>query len=191
MNTKYDWSAFEREYVTGDMSIRELARIHGIANHSVVAGQARSRGWVKKRADYREGASEKAVIYMADAEGMRRAQEARVRDHAIEVIDQAILKLMSDMADTVKSIQADGTVVDTGVPIMRVKPADVAMLIDRLNVLFGRPSNITEERNLGISLSASGLGTDILRGIVEATRGLGSSGAERSPIPRLSRTGEN
>jgi hypothetical protein len=173
------------------MGIRALARTHGIANHSVVAFQAKARNWVKKRADYREGASEKAVVYMADAEGMRRAKEALVRDHAIEAIDQAIVKLMADMADTVKSVNADGEMIDTGIPIMRIKPGDVAMLIDRLNVLFNRPSSITEERSLGISLSASGVGTDILRGIVEATRGLGQSGAERSPIPRLDRASEN
>jgi len=191
INTKYDYDAFEREYVAGDMSLRELAHSHGIANHSVITEQAKRRNWVKKRADYREGASEKAVVYMADAEGMRRAREAVVRDHAIEAIDRAILKLMADMADTVKSVQDDGTVIDTGIPIMRIKPADVAALIDRLQVLFNRPSSITEERSLGISLSAGGVGADILRGIVEATRGLGASGAERSPIPRLSRTGEN
>lgn len=191
MNTKYDYDALEREYIRGDMGLRELARSHGIANHSVITAQAKTRGWVKKRADYRNGASEKAVVYMADQEGQRRAKEAVVRDHAIEAIDQAILKLMADMSDTVKSVSPDGTVVDTGIPVMRLKPQDVAQLIDRLQVLFGRPSTITEERSLGLSVSASGVGADILRGIVEATRGLGSAGAERSPIPRLSRAGEN
>lgn len=188
MNTKHDYSLLEREYVTGDMSLRELARAHGIANHSVVVAQSKARAWVRKREEYRSDAADTAVVYMAADEGARRAREAQVRDHAIDAIDEAITKMRSDMQGTRKVFE-DGQWVER--PYYLVKPQDVAMLIDRLQVLFGRPSSITEERNLGISLSASGLGTDVLRGIVEATRGLGSSGAERSPIPRLSRAGEN
>jgi hypothetical protein len=125
---------------------------------------------------------------MADDEGKRRAREAQVRDNAIEAIDEAINAMRLQMKATHKVLRA-GEWVDE--PLVIIKPPDIAMLIDRLQVLFNRPSSITEERTFGISLSAGGVGTDILRGIVEATRGLGSTGAERSPIPRLSRTGEN
>jgi transposase-like protein len=188
MNTKHDYATLEREYIQGDMGLRELARAHGITNHSVVVAQSKARDWVRKREEYRQGASETAVAYMAADEGARVALEAKVRDNAIEAIDEAITKMRSDMQGTRKVFE-DGQWVER--PYFLVKPTDVAMLIDRLQVLFGRPSNITEERNLGLSLSASGVGTDILRGIVEATRGLTVSGPERSPIPRLSRAGEN
>jgi hypothetical protein len=182
----------EREYVTGTMSLRELARMHGIRNHSLVTVQARNREWVRKRDEYRTGAADKAVVYMADQEGARRAREARVRDNAIDAIDEAITKLRTDMKETVKSIASDGTVTDTGVPLMQLKPSDIALLIDRLQVLFGRPSTISEERSLGISLS-SGIDATTLRSIVEATRGLGTvaGDAASSPLPRIDRAREN
>jgi hypothetical protein len=192
MNAQHDYELMEREYITGDMGMRELARLHGIRNHSLITAQARKREWVRKREEYRAGAADKAVIYMADQEGARRAREARVRDNAIDAIDEAISKLRSDMRDTVKSIQADGSVVDTGVPIMQLKPTDIAMLIDRLQVLFGRPSTISEERSLGINLFSS-VDASVLRSIVEATRGLGplAGDAASSPIPRIDRAREN
>jgi hypothetical protein len=188
VNTKWDWSALERQYVTGDISYRALAAEHGIRNHSVVTSQAKRREWAKKRAAYRAGADEKAVVYMADQEGMRRAQEARVMDHAIEAIDDAILKMQADLKRTQKQF-IDNEWVE--VPIITLRPHDVVELIDRLQVLFNRPSSITEERNLGINLSASTT-PDILRGIVEATRGLvDTGGAAQSPIPRSDRPREN
>lgn len=189
MNTKHDYTVLEREYVTGDMSLRELARKHGISNHSVVVAQSKAREWVRKREEYRTGASEKAVVYMADAEGARRAREARVLDNAIEAIDEAIQKMRSDMKLTRKEMEG-GEWVER--PLFLVKPQDISMLLDRLNVLFNRPSQITEERSLGINLSSGGLSPDLLRGIVEATRGLGGPGdAASSPIPRADRAREN
>lgn len=187
MNKRHDYVALEREYVRGNMGLRELARNHGIA-HSLITIQSKNLEWARKREEFRQEASEKAVGYMADAEGMRRAKEAMVRDNAIDAIDEAITAMRTQMKSTHKVLRA-GEWVDE--PMVVIKPADIALLIDRLQVLFGRPSNITEERNLGLSLSASGVGADVLRGIVEATRGLGSSGVERSPIPRLDRAGEN
>lgn len=187
MNKRHDYDALEREYIRGQMGLRELARKHGIA-HSLVTIQSKNREWSRKREEFRTGASDKAVIYMADEEGKRRAREAQVRDNAIDAIDDAITKMRTDLQRTEKKFVNNEWV---EVPVYLLRPHDVVELIDRLQVLFNRPSNITEERSLGLSLSANGVGTDILRGIVEATRGLGSSGAERSPIPRLERTREN
>lgn len=190
MNTKYDYDALEREYIKGTMGLRELARTHGIVNHSIITAQARKREWVRKRQEFQEGAANKAVVLMADDEGRRRAQEARVRDNAIEAIDEAITKMRADMKAT-KQVFIGGVQVE--VPLVVIEPKDIALLIDRLNVLFGRPANITEERSLGINLSAVGNSPELLRGIVEATRGLDAlgSGPTGSPIPRLGGAREN
>jgi hypothetical protein len=170
------------------VSIRELAKKHGISNHSVVAVQARNREWARKRSEYRTGAADKAVLYMADQEGARRAQEVRVHDNAIEAIDDAITKLRADMKRTEKKLVNNEWV---EVPVYLLRPHDIVELIDRLQVLFGRPSNITEERSLGLNLSA-GVGPDVLKGIIEATRGLANTGgAASSPFPRIDRAREN
>jgi hypothetical protein len=189
LNAKHDWPALEREYVTGEMSMRELATAHGIKNHSVVTGQAKSREWSRKRTEYRAGVETKAMVYMADQEGARIAQEARVRDNAIEGIDDAITKMRADMKRTEKKF-VNGEWVDE--PLYTLRPHDIVELIDRLQVLFNRPSTITEERSLGINVTAGGVPHDLLRGIVEATRGLTDTGAAaQSPFPRIDRAREN
>lgn len=191
MNRIHDYDALEREYITSDISLRALARKAGINNHSMLMEQSKKRDWVKKREDYRAKSSQKAVALMANDEGRRIAREAEVRDHAVDAIDEAIQRLRKDLADTVKTVNPDGTVTDTGVPVLRVKPQDIALLIDRLQVLFGKPSTITEERNLGVSLETSD--PELLKGIIEATRGItdGPTGPARSAIPRIEELGQN
>ena len=171
------------------MSLRGLAATHGINNHSAVATVARKREWARKREEYRTGVAERTMVYMADQEGARIAQEAKVRDNAIEAIDEAISRLRADMRLTQKVLENDEWVER---PLFLIKPQEMALLIDRLQVLFGRPSNITEERNLGINLSSGGIDPELLRGIVEATRGVTNSGtAARAPFPRIDRAGQN
>lgn len=191
INRKHDYEALEREYVTSDISLRALAKKAGIANHSMLIEQSTKNGWVQKRADYRAKANQKAVTLLANDEAKRIARESEVRDHAIDAIDEAIQRLRADLADTVKTVSPDGEVIDTGVPVLRVKPQDVAILIDRLQVLFGKPSAITEERKLGIELETND--PAILKGIIEATRGMrdGPAGPARSALPRIEGAGPN
>lgn len=189
MNRKHDWDEIEKQYISGEMGLRELARMNGIVNHSLVMAQSGRRDWARKRAEFRATTTEKALAYMTTDEAKRIAKESKVRDNAIDLIDEAISKMRSQMQETTVRFRNNEWVEE---PLIVVKPADVALLIDRLNVLFGRPSTISEERSLGVSLSARGTaGTDLLRGIVEATRGLAPAGAERSPLPRIGGTGSN
>jgi hypothetical protein len=177
-NRRYDYDAIEREYVTGDMSLRQLAEAHHMKTHSLITDQSRKRDWVRKRDEYRRGVSDKTVAYMADQEGARRAKEALVRDNAIEAIDEAITKMREDMRLT--TTDGNGNVL----PLVVIRPKDLVLLIDRLNVLFGRPAQISEERTLGVQFNE--VDSDVLRSFIDATRGLGEAGgASESPIPRL------
>jgi hypothetical protein len=54
---------------------------------------------------------------------------------------------------------------------MRVGPRDVALLIDRLQILFGRPAMIREGRTFAATITSE-VPVEVLKGIVEATRGL-------------------
>ena len=174
MNRVRDYQALEREYLAGTMSLRELCRRHGVTAHSAVMVQARQGGWAEKRGKFRARASAKYIEHRADHAALR---EAEVRDHAIEAIDEAITKMRSDMK---------ATVVRNGVeePAMRIYPKDLGLLIDRLNVLFGRPGSITEERSLSASVTSEPLPVDLLKEIVELTRGLDTRSPETSPLPR-------
>ena len=188
MNRRYDYDMLEREYVTTDVSLRELCRRHGISSHSLITVQSRKREWVRKRQEYRLRAADQTVVFMADKEADMRAKEAMVRANAIEAIDEAIMKLRADMKRT-HTILRDGEYVEE--PVMILRPHDIAMLIDRLQVLVGRPSQITEERNIGVNFD--GVSPELLMGFIEATRDLGSlDGSDQdSPIPRSGRSRKN
>ena len=61
---------------------------------------------------------------------------------------------------------------------MRLKPKDIAILLDRLQELFERPSHISEGRDLSVR---SELPIDALNQIVELTRGRAAPPTSRLP----------
>jgi hypothetical protein len=164
------------------MSLRELCRRHGVTAHSAVVVQARQGNWAEKRRAYRDRASSTYIQRHADRAA---AREAEVRDHALDAIDEAITKFRADLRATERKL-IDGAWIE--VPAMRVTPRDLALLIDRLQVLFGRPAMISEGRGLTAAVTSEALPVDLLKGIIEATRGLaGTPAPEASPLPRLRR----
>jgi hypothetical protein len=49
MNKRHPYRDMEREYVTTDISLRELSRKHGVSSHSLVVDQSHHRGrWSKE-----------------------------------------------------------------------------------------------------------------------------------------------
>jgi len=111
------------------------------------------------------------------------AREAEVRIHAIEAIDEAITKFRSDMRATKTVRQPDGSIAEE--PLMLITPKDIALLMDRFQVLFDRPSTISEGR--GVTVTSEALPIDALQAIIEATRGLAEPAPQESPIPRAPR----
>ena len=68
---------------------------------------------------------------------------------------------------------------------MRLMPKDVALLIDRLQFLFDRPSSISQHQGLTVT---SEMSVDTLSEFIEATRGIGGpSRMDVSPLPRTRR----
>jgi len=185
VNRVRDYRALEREYITGEMSLRGLCRAHGVTAHSAVVVQARREGWAEKRRAYRDRASSKYIELRADRAALR---EAEVRDHAIEAIDEAITKFRADLQATEKKL-IDGGWVE--VPVMRILPRDLVLLIDRLQILFGRPGSISEGRSFAATITSETLPVDLLTRIIEATRGLETRAPEASPLPRLPWRPEN
>ena len=156
------------------MSLRELCRRHGVTAHSAVVVQARQGNWAEKRRVYRARASATFIQHHADRAA---AREAEVRDHAIEAIDEAITKFRADLLATEKKL-IDGAWVE--VPALRITPRDLALLIDRLQILFGRPSQIREGRGFAATVTSEPLPLDALQKIAELTRGLGTPPPEHT-----------
>jgi len=187
----HDYPTLEREFMTGDISLRELCREHGISNPSAVIAQARRHGWAAKREQFRNRSTALTIEKTADRDATRFVRELEVRDNAIEAIDEAITKMRTDMAAT-HMVERAGHMVEE--PVYRIGPKDLAILIDRMNVIFGKPSIISEERNLGLSFSADGLPPEFLRSLIDATGAVGKSvgGPSRgTPLPRIEGDREN
>ena len=176
MNRRHDFAKLEREFITGQISLRELCRRHNISAHSLVTVQAKKRKWAEKRQQYQAKESE---AFMSRHAARQADRVAEVRDKALDAIDKALDKFNSDMRAT-EMKRIDGEWV--AVPVMRLKPKDVAILIDRLMVLFEKPSAISQHQGLSVT---SELSAESLREFIEATRETaGPSPMEESPLPR-------
>jgi hypothetical protein len=66
------------------------------------------------------------------------------------------------------------------VPLVRIGPRDLAILIDRLQVPFGHPAQISGGRGFAATITTEPLPVGFLQKIVEATRGLGPPPADRA-----------
>ena len=112
MNKVHPYRELEREYITTDISIRELCRKHGITAHSAVVDQAKKRGWAKKREQYQSKASD---AYIEQHAARHADRQASIRDKALDAIDESITKFRKDLRATEKKL---------------VEPKKLAQLLD-------------------------------------------------------------
>ncbi len=179
MNKVRDYRALEREYITSQVSLRELCRRHGISAHSAVVTQARKGDWERKREAYQARASDSFIRNHADRMA---ARQAELHDEAIEAIAEAFTKFREDMRATKPVRQPDGS--DTEEPAWFMTPRDLCLIIDRFQVLFGRTSTISQHQGLTVT---SEMSPDALSRFIDATRGVDEPPSVASPIPRLPR----
>jgi len=163
------------------MSLRQLCRIHTITAHSSVVTQAKKLKWAEKREAYQARASESFITRHAERMA---AREAEIHDKVLEAIDEALDKFRADMWRTEKKL-VGGEWVEK--PVMLMTPKDLALLIDRLQILFDRPSHINEGRGSTGTAFSEPLPLDAVRQIVDLTRGRIQPATQASPIPRTPR----
>ena len=143
MGSRYDYNELEREYVRGEMSVRALAQAHDIKSWSSVNDQARKRDWRRKRADFQAQREERFIEKAAEHEA-----ELEV-DEAFEIRQQSILILRGMLSRYAQRLSSTDP---KEIPVIQTREAIAAMR--ELLVLTGQPTEITENRNLGISINA-------------------------------------
>jgi hypothetical protein len=153
-----------------------LCRRHGITAHSLVTVHLKKHKWAEKREAYQAKASDAFIERYAARQADRQAE---IHDKALDAIDEAITRFRSDLKATERK-RIDGEWIE--VPVMRLTPRDLAALIDRLQILFDRPSRISEGRDLSIG---SAIPLDALNRLVELTPGRAAPPA--SPLPKAPR----
>ena len=68
---------------------------------------------------------------------------------------------------------------------MLITPRDLALLIDRFQILFGHAALITEGRSFAATITSEALPLEALQKIVELTRGLTPGPGHTSGLPRI------
>ncbi len=181
--TKYNYPVLRQQYVTTpDLSLRELCRRNEIEEaFSTVAARARREDWAGDRRAYES--VEKQKVYEAIAE--RRAHKlAEIEKDTLEVIHAAVLQLGVNLSDR-EVVGPTGPYV---IPAVQVTPSDLVKLIDKIQLLSGKPTEHTREDHLGISFTgnAGDLPAEILRDLAAIAR---SKGAGQEPVGRTALPG--
>lgn len=109
---RYDWAKIEREYVTGNGSLEDIADKHHI-NVTTVSKRSTKGGWVQKRQDYRTGKASKLTEKAIERQVDRYEKAQNAIDEALDIaldriIAMAEVKSLKDaklLADTLKSVQ--------------------------------------------------------------------------------------
>ena len=147
---KYDPTAVEHEYVTGDLSLRALAAKHTVSFSSLTA-YARRQDWSGKRIAYRSALSRRTYETMAaETAGI----SSVIREESIKVA-RATLQVY---AERLAARQ---------VPI---SPKDALDTIRTLAELLRDPDEVKQDDRV-IDGTARQVNADLLRRIADAARG--------------------
>lgn len=182
----HDYDSMYYEYITTDVSFRQLAEKHD-ASFSSVAAYARRHGWDEKRAQYQALENEKAIEKIAEK---RVRKVAEIESDAFEIIHAAILQFGLSLEDRWVTDPESGQRVF--VQGQQVTPEGLTKLMDKYLVMTG---NVTDRRaNLGLTVDVGGengssIPRDVLRQLrdLAVTKGAGERSMGQSPIPRLTR----
>lgn len=168
--TKVDYDQLEREFVTGDLSIRSLAAKYGMS-FSAVAEQARKREWAAKRQDYKGARAirsyERHAAQYAD-------DDAQLRHEMITLLRATLARWAQQLGDPDKP------------PNLTAK--DVTEVVKQLVLLTGGATERREEKHLGINLTVGpdGLQPDFLRRLLEESRRYLPGPVDGTPGPSAS-----
>lgn len=185
MARKYDYDSLERQYVKGDMSIRELCRQNEIPTWSTVSAKAKRDHWDDKRADYRQRAqkAEEAVVIDRRVDRVQKAL-----DDAIAAANRAVFAFVDSLEDRWVEDPVSGD--RHLIPGQLINGQDFVKIVEKLQVLSGQPTERTAHLGLNVEAGASDLSLEMLRDIAAMARGQGADVAPTgsSPLPRSSRT---
>lgn len=183
--TKHDYDVMYYEYITSDVSYRQLAEKYD-ASASAVTAYGRRHGWDASREQYQALENEKTLEKLAE----RRARKvAEIETDAFETIHAAVIKFGLSLQDRWETDEQSGQRVF--VQGQQVTPEGLTKLMDKYLVMTG---NVTDRRaNLGLTVGidgqngGSGLPRELLRELrdVAERKGAGERSVGQSPLPRI------
>jgi hypothetical protein len=177
---QYDYPAMQHEYVTTDVSLRELAAKHGVKSPTSVSNYARRHGWDEKRAAFR-ATEEEATM---EAVATQRAQKiAEMERDFFTTVHGAIIKMGLDLEDRWETDPKTGQRIF--VKGQSVTPEGLTKLIEKFMVMTGGVSSREAHVGLDVAVGPDAIPPDILRGLRQLAieQGAGTATSGRSPLP--------
>lgn len=113
-----DWAAVEADYLSGQMSVQEIARKHGVSA-STLYKKASNKGWKKKKDKIRQKADEMIIARNARARAREfdtmcsaSARMARLLDRTVEALEHQPAEVVITQ---LKGLSALGSAIKTNV----------------------------------------------------------------------------
>lgn len=86
---KYDWDKLRTEYITSDLSLKDISEKYGVSQRLVNTKSA-EQGWVEQRKKYNAKVVEKAVNKVAAKRANQLAKELAIADNISNVLKKAL-----------------------------------------------------------------------------------------------------
>ena len=86
---KYDWDNIRTEYITSDLSLKDISDKYGVSQRLVNTKSA-EQGWVEQRKKYNAKVVEKAVNKVAAKRANQLAKELAIADNISNVLKKAL-----------------------------------------------------------------------------------------------------
>lgn len=87
--SKYDWDKLRTEYITSDLSLKDISDKYGVSQRLVNTKSA-EQGWVDQRKNYNAKVVEKAVNKVAAKRANQLAKELAIADNISNVLKKAL-----------------------------------------------------------------------------------------------------
>ena len=87
--SKYDWDKLRTEYITSDLSLKDISEKYGVSQRLVNTKSA-EQGWVEQRKKYNAKVVEKAVNKVAAKRANQLAKELAIADNISNVLKKAL-----------------------------------------------------------------------------------------------------
>ncbi len=150
---KTDWDAIERDYRTGDYTLREMGDKYGIT-HSAIAQKSKKLGWTQDLAKAVRQATNALLIEQAVTKEINKGTQALTNTvlAAAEVNKQVILSHRSRLTDLADAVDfAKGILIKVSASITEIK--DAGTLVQAVNGLSNATKTLIDKEREAYTLN--------------------------------------
>nr|DAH15104.1 MAG TPA: hypothetical protein [Caudoviricetes sp.] len=90
-----DWDAIRNDYITGNATPKECAKLHGV-NYRTLGNHLYRERWNDQRTAYRGAVTDKAIETAKNCTAYRVASELTVLSHVVEALERELKKALED-----------------------------------------------------------------------------------------------